>query len=380
MFGELSGFGFVTPTLSGDGIWRLHRKHLRSALSLTTIKREYSDLFLASARRHLETLADDCEAFDKYLKRIVGETITEPSFGAHNDGKGNDYVERHETLVGYIKFIPSWFPLAQFKRDAIIWNSYKEDLRNMMFDGVKQRMALGEHRSCYISNKLEELSNLRANGVDTREDEQAVWDTGFTFFQGKLSGVDTSEYTLRNFILAMSLYPEVQARAREEIDRVIGSGRRPDFGDQAHLPYINAILLERFPQMSREDDTYDGYFIPKGTMIMKNMWGVSRDPGIYKDPSTFNPDRFIDDPNILDPREWAFGFGRRICPGNHLALQLTWIFVVSILWGFEIARPEGEPPLENDADRFDFDFLSSPKPFRCDFILREGVAKILAED
>lgn len=78
----------------------------------------------------------------------------------------------------------------------------------MMFDGVKQRMvwrrggeilvgsgltldtlfqALGESRSCYISNKMEELSNLRANGVDTREDEQAVWDTGFTFFQGKSS-------------------------------------------------------------------------------------------------------------------------------------------------------------------------------------------------
>lgn len=42
----------------------------------------------------------------------------------------------------------------------------------------------------------------------------------------------------------MSLYPKVQARAREEIDRVIGTGRRPDFGDQAHLPYSNAILLE----------------------------------------------------------------------------------------------------------------------------------------
>lgn len=42
----------------------------------------------------------------------------------------------------------------------------------------------------------------------------------------------------------MSLYPSVQSRAREEIDRIIGTGRCPDFTDQAHLPYVHAILLE----------------------------------------------------------------------------------------------------------------------------------------
>lgn len=101
----------------------------------------------------------------------------------------------------------------------------------------------------------------------------------------------------------------------------------------------------------------DSYTSGLAHFFTHQLRGVSRDPTIYNDPSTFNPDRFIDDPSTLDPREWAFGFGRRICPGNNLALQLNWIFIVSILWGFEIARPEGEPPLENDADRFDFDFL-----------------------
>ncbi|KAG8965056.1 hypothetical protein FRC05_003371 [Tulasnella sp. 425] len=388
---------------------------------------------VASARRYLESLAREPKAFDKTLHRILGETITELSFGAHNDGKGNDYVDKHETLVGFskkavagyvvdlfppLRFIPSWFPFAQFKRDAKIWKAYAESVRKLMFEGVQQRMAAGGFRSCYVLNSLEALRKLQASGVDVSDDEKAVMDSGFSFYQGKSNiahtplprivnnfdhfiihtpswekntgGVDTTQYTLKNFLLAMSLYPSVQSRAREEIDRIIGTGRCPDFTDQAHLPYVHAILLESlrwnppapagFPHMSREDDTYNGYFIPKGTMILKNMWGVSRNPTIYSDPCSFNPDRFIDDPDILDPREWIFGFGRRSCPGMNMALQLSWIFIVSILWGYEIKRPEGETAFEDDADMFDFDFLSSPKPFRCDFIPREDTAEVLFDE
>jgi len=46
------------------------------------------------------------------------------------------------------------------------------------------------------------------------------------------------------FMLAMTLYPEVQARAQEEIDRVVGHDRLPDFGDRDNLPYVEAILME----------------------------------------------------------------------------------------------------------------------------------------
>ena len=38
--------------------------------------------------------------------------------------------------------------------------------------------------------------------------------------------------------------PEVQRRAQEEIDRVIGATRLPDHGDRSRLPYIEAIYRE----------------------------------------------------------------------------------------------------------------------------------------
>ncbi|KAG8955265.1 hypothetical protein FRC00_005487 [Tulasnella sp. 408] len=155
----------------------------------------------------------------------------------------------------------------------------------------------------------------------------------------------------------MLLYPKVQARAREEIDRVISEGRSPDFSDQEKMPYTRAVVLETFRWNPPA---------PLGTSRQ-----ISRDPKIYEDPSVFNPERFINNPNILDPRDFIFGFGRRICPGNYLAYQITWIFVVSILRTFELKRPEGEPDLENitEADLFELGFI------RCAFIPRETAVK-----
>ncbi|KAG9048564.1 hypothetical protein FS837_012505 [Tulasnella sp. UAMH 9824] len=167
----------------------------------------------------------------------------------------------------------------------------------------------------------------------------------------------------------MTLYPQVQARAREEVDRMYGEGYPQGSEEQEKLPFIHAVVLESMrwnppvstglPHASREDDIYEGYFIPKGTTVIGNLWQISRDPSIYKDPSTFNPNRFIDDPDVLDPREFIFGFGRRICPGNYLGYQLVWTFIVSLLWGFEMRRPERDPPLDDDLNRFDLGLVRS---------------------
>jgi cytochrome P450 len=57
-------------------------------------------------------------------------------------------------------------------------------------------------------------------------------------------GAHTTVATLSNFIAAMVLYPEVAWKAREEIDRVIGTERLPAMSDRADLPYLECVLLE----------------------------------------------------------------------------------------------------------------------------------------
>ena len=99
----------------------------------------------------------------------------------------------------------------------------------------------------------------------------------------------------------MTLYPEVQKKAQAEIDAVVGPNRLPDFNDRSSLPYVNAIVKESarwnivvpigrpfvitiittiltspegIPHMSTNDDEYNGYYIPKGTVVIGNAWLV----------------------------------------------------------------------------------------------------------
>ena len=99
----------------------------------------------------------------------------------------------------------------------------------------------------------------------------------------------------------MALYPEVQKKAQAEIDAVVGPNRLPDFHDRPSLPYINAVIKESsrwnlvlplgksfviiiivtiltssegIPHMSTMDDEYNGFYIPKGTILMGNARSV----------------------------------------------------------------------------------------------------------
>ncbi|KAG8965055.1 hypothetical protein FRC05_003370 [Tulasnella sp. 425] len=239
---------FTTSRSQATATWRKHRKFLRQALSLDTIKQDYSDLFVAKASGYTQAILDDPDNFLPSLKRRV------------------------------VRFVPAWFPGAKFRRDAREWGQHSANLRNMMIEGVEERMATKEGRPCYVSNLLEDLQKLSSDTSDDIRDD-----------------VQATEVVLKNFLLAMTLYPEIQAHAREEVDRVYGEGPPGDFEGQEKMPYLRAILLEclrwnppvsaglltliylvihaeGLPHVSREDDIYGGYFIPKGTTVIPNLW------------------------------------------------------------------------------------------------------------
>lgn len=84
------------------------------------------------------------------------------------------------------------------------------------------------------------------------------------------------------FFLAMTIYPEVQHKAQAELDRVLGPCQLPTAADSARLPYLNAVVQEvlrwqpvaplGLAHASTEDDTVGEYFIPKGSLILPNVW------------------------------------------------------------------------------------------------------------
>ena len=127
------------------------------------------------------------------------------------------------------------------------------------------------------------------------------------------------------FFYAMVVNPKAMKKAQEELDRVVGKGELPGFSHKDGLPYIDALVKEvlrwnpplPFPTPHRvmQDDIYRGYFIPRGAIVIQNVWAIFRDSNIYPDPEAFNPDRFLKDgkvnPLVLNPEDRVFGAGRR---------------------------------------------------------------------
>ena len=111
-----------------------------------------------------------------------------------------------------------------------------------------------------------------------------------------------------------------------------------------------------------EDDVYNGYFLPKDAIVLGNAWYVSlgptsrrvhimiverasrailHDDRLFPDPFTFKPERFIGpdvDPRVPAAVDYAFGFGRRVCPGRWMAHAFVWVVVASVLSAFRIEK------------------------------------------
>lgn len=159
----------------------------------------------------------------------------------------------------------------------------------------------------------------------------------------------------------MVTYPDVQKRAQEELDAVVGRTRVPTFSDLPHLPYIRAMVKEALrwrpvdplglPHSSTEDDWYNGMFIPKGSIMIPNVWHLNRDPEIYgADAAHFNPARFLDAdgemislaPETKEEGHVTYGFGRRVCVGKHVANNSLFIDFAMMLWACMIEPGKDE--------------------------------------
>ncbi|KAJ3692126.1 hypothetical protein LUZ60_012476 [Juncus effusus] len=168
------------------------------------------------------------------------------------------------------------------------------------------------------------------------------------------AGTESGSVTVEWAASELLKKPETLHKAIEELDRVIGKDRLVEEKDMQNLPYMEAIVKETMRlhpvnpltglRLSREDTTVLGYHIPAGTQIYVNVWSIGRDPGIWKSPDEFNPDRFIGsmiDVKGQDFELLPFGSGRRMCPGYNLGLKMIQMSLANLLHAFRLDFSEG---------------------------------------
>ncbi|KAF9064431.1 cytochrome P450 [Rhodocollybia butyracea] len=325
MLNELLGWGITFGARPNDNIWKAQRRIFTNAVPSTEVNRFHPKQIAAThdllrAFAHSDDIIRDLHTWTAVL-------ITDITYGIQGEEalpfvktaiKAVESIAIAATPGAFLidqfsvlKYVPEWFPGADFKRKAREWNLLRTEMTEDPFRVTKERMATGAATPSLASVALEQIDLTK----DIAEQEEHIKAASVMAHVG---GTDTIVATMGGFILAILMDPDIQTKAQHELDRVLAPGDLPTFLFEPDLPYISAIVWE----------------------VLRSVLHNEQD---YPEPYRFNPSRFLDTDGRIDPSvkhiSPAFGFGRRACPGKELALASLWIGMASILTCYRI-EPE----------------------------------------
>ncbi|KAJ6104104.1 hypothetical protein N7523_010424 [Penicillium sp. IBT 18751x] len=376
--------------------FRAYRKAIQPSFGSESAVAQFNALQDVEARRFLFRVLKDPVNLLQHIQTEAGAVILNIAYGYRVEPFGRDHLV-HITneamdefgqasvpgawmvdLIPALKYVPSWFPGAGFKRTANLWREHLGRIADRPYDFVKQQIEHGKSKPSYLGNILQ--TGFPESGSE--KELVAKW-TAASLYTG---GADTTVSSINCFYLAMALFPDVQRKAQEEIDRVLGPNTLPGIEHRGNLPYVNAMVKEvlrwhpvapmGLPHMSTADDTYGKYFIPKGSIILANIWAMMHDPEVYPDPMAFQPERYLGETPAPDPHALVFGFGRRVCPGRFLADNTLFLSVAQSLAAFNISRAR-QGGAEITIPQFEPGVISHASPFQCDIKPRSSELEAL---
>ncbi|XP_006459503.1 hypothetical protein AGABI2DRAFT_116470 [Agaricus bisporus var. bisporus H97] len=408
MTGLVMGVKNIFITMPYGNGWRDHRRLFQQYFDTKYLPRDQEKQLEFVQKSLLPNIFAAPEESSEHVANCVGGIILSMTYGLPVKTHHDQLVRFAEkvfndlsavsapgkylvNIIPQLRYLPDWFPGTGFKKDAHEILQALDTLREEPYQATLNTMDEGAVHDCFVSENVEKLRStpdFEHRIVDVKEVGIAIFAAGF----------ETTTGVIMTFILAMLLNHDVQRQAQSEIDAVLGPERLPTFSDLSDLPYFSAVLKETLrwnpiapigvPHLTTDEDVYDGYYIPKDCIVMSNIYAMLHDEKIFPDPEKFDPGRFIKNGNIvnedlLNPIDVVFGFGRRVCPGSHLAMSILEITAASILCLFDIlpALDTQGKPIDVVPEFTPASITSHPLPFKFTFSPRKGkdVEGLLAE-
>ncbi|KAF9477132.1 cytochrome P450 [Pholiota conissans] len=360
---KLLGYDTNMAFMHHGTTWRQHRKVAQKNFRLDTMSAHHP---IQSRRIHLmlKGLLDDPDRAFTHHEVLSVSIPLELMYGYDVRSLDDPFITQARkaielsrnffnpapTLINFIPAlgkIPPWVPGATTQKVAEQVRKIVHNMETEPMEMVKKAMNDGTANPSVFSEFLE-AKHSRA-GLENEED--IVRQVALTIYSG---ASDTIICALGSLLYLLATRPDIQKKGQEEIDRVVGMDRLPEFSDRESLP---------------EDDTYKGYYIPKGSTIFPNIWAMARDENLFPEPNEFKPKRFIDEHGQLipDSHVLTYGFGRRICIGRYSASSTLWFTIASLLACFDIGKAKDDQGNDVEiSDDFLYDTIVSVKtPFKC---------------
>jgi hypothetical protein len=350
----------------------------------------------------LSNLLSNPSDYRNYFRGYCYSVLTRIILGfSVRDGSDPFVVEYEKMIADGIQFFrPDKYPsnLLPFLGRLPSWLMPSNgEIDRQRSQAVSLNIRLREDVATAINNKTAKDSALK-HFLENRQDFDVSDEEADYTFSSLMGGGTRSPFNgLLGILYLMMAYPEWQQRLQDSIDEVVGPDRLPTMDDIPQLPIVRAIVKEsiRFrsivaelgiPRQLRKgkDDSYAGFSFKSETIFHTNFGQILMDKEMYPDQQEFNPARWLDpafptykEPLTVHPncQNFApFGYGRRACPGYHIAEMTMVIMVARLAWSCTIRRPVDPKTKQPVALNIEFEGVPnpSPLPFSCEIEPRGG--------
>ncbi|KAL3739383.1 hypothetical protein ACJRO7_020750 [Eucalyptus globulus] len=294
---------------------------------------------------------------------LISNTLFSVDLAHYDEGSSQEFrdlvwgVMEETGKPNVSDFFPvlQWFDLQGARRRISGYFSRLLAILDRMIEERTQARA-SSVASSPTNDVLDSLIDLKESGELSRSEIKSLLLDLF------IAGVDTSTSSLEWAMAELLHNPEKIERAHEELDQVAhGNERTLQEPDIARLPYLQAIVKETLrlhppvpfliPHKAESDVQICRFQIPRHAQVLVNVWAMGRDPGIWPDPGSFVPERFVGREIDFKGRDFElipFGSGRRICPGMPLAYRMVHSILASLLRSFDWKLEQGVRPEEMD--------------------------------
>jgi cytochrome P450 len=360
---------------------RFANRELLSARNLENVREHYIEGVVNDLVEQMGRGGDAGETVSPTeLTARSNSTLMFRSIFGHEEEAGGEFLDLREALLEHVKWIFA-NATATNLADYIPW------LRFLPNGGVREARRQSEIGTAIITALVEGARN-RA-GLDlsapaclvevmlAREEAGEITNDMIQDLCMDLliAGTDTSAQTVNWTLLLLANRPKIQAKVREELDRVIGPDALPTVEDRTRLPYTFACLAESMryrtigplglPHKASQDTEIGGYRIPAGAQVLGNIYSIHHDANLWDSPHEYVPERFLPQadgspsPALTGNAFIPFGTGHRRCPGRRFAETTVWLHITRMLHRLRFDTPGGNPLPEDEV----FGLAVSPQPY-----------------
>ncbi|PCH42014.1 cytochrome P450 [Wolfiporia cocos MD-104 SS10] len=326
MAGELAGYSqFVMLSPSG----KRHREGRSLLLRAMNSQKalSYHHIYESKIALFLPRLLETPENFRLHIRWLIASIVFQISHGYQVKEYDDHLLQLAEQVnhefseamapgvflvdaIPLLRLVPSWFPGAGFKKQAMEWRQTVKIMNTEPYEYVRNELAKGTAIPSFASALIEQNTNI------TKE--------------------------------------------REDLYRCVSS-----------------IFYTGLPHKVMQEDEYKGYRIPAGSTVWANIWSISLRQWVCC--TIHNYIRTLLNFSQKDPRSFAFGFGKRTCPGRNVAEDTLFLLIATVLATCDISKAidHNGVPIEPEVDYTGM--ICTAGPFVCRIAARTTEAEQLVK-